>query len=1478
MTVSPDSDYHINTSSNHSRRIQSTSSFSSRSGRTSSSPKRFASAPVSAPLFATGSGSASGGAGFFSLGESGIAERARKLKEERSKSMTSPEKSGASTDIADDNVSIVSRDESVASAIFDKASLHEFDHLLISNQAEEPENLLHQSLVGGFQRLTAQRQDASDAVTDEQRRYSATINFIDPTTKPKIAPSPASAPPMLATTASQPSNLLQQQSMLAKRVGSTTSQASNITNSPPLIENVYEKLTHIFKQEYGSTLRSVQHKNPRTGETNTVRSLPVRPVLTMAGSNRAVANESTAWGATSGMMPVSDPSEWHTGPLCHVYIAACENVDHYRTKVRPSLKVFVSQLESSESNMTANQQGGHSADYLIVYVPLGDSGRTYTPKDATPSASKTPTTTGRLGFFGIGRRSQTEGQGDNDDQSKNSVDSAEIEAGNNDDSDNEASGLNVLMALNHLSKAERALYKKIVTNFPNGKVCVLSTESLEKVFDSEEMLATRVQEWNVFNRLLGQVLVNGFHDRVRRYKAELKRLDAQRASAATAAKNYAGKSGSPLKPNPYAFNLSHFFLVKESLAFSYEQMQLPAEALLQYDEFRLYMPDLTDKEERKVRKARRKSKALTDEKLQAMADAGDFLGFRKRIRTEYDLTAILDIMRRYLFARELSLLFRMENPVELMIRCQAFVKVMYSIVLRGISDLDPADQKERTSRAATWVVQFSWDICCAAREYLASANSEEPSKQKMDEAAAAKLSDILEVARLFLIQLAKDHPTTLEAFTKRRKNFPRDFLRPWEPWKPCESPPSESSTPKAQTSTKDRQFLITYADIQTSLERFDEAYLQLCGVIIDSRQIAKHHRLSSRIQAEVGEYYASKGDLVKAAASFSKIVKMYRLDHWDRSHFWRVFRLAYCQRTSVEPTLYLKTLCSCFSPRSAVVAPKRALEALFEDLKKVIEHPSIGNARYSRLLFIETSLSVEAGKSQSGRILDQKEVEKRICSVGETLKLPFSIKSHLPGAIELTSVKLFAVTAETFKKILAKGDAVQEEDAAKVLSLSSPIQINPGKNDFAFEWSPPRSGQYILSTVEILWKQGYFYYDSMDLQEPLLSIEVEPNEPTHSISMEPTELVPGHDQEVKISFEAGADVVSSVKLILSGTDGIQLIPPNSSEWQQDWFADLDPLKPGQKHEITAQVRCALNSTKSSDDDSVDDKKRGLFAKALTSFLYAPTAEEEKAETMESTLEAFSPLLEKPTLSVESVETQWIQANERFLLSIVVASNTQNQYVVEEWNLELASPMAILGETDLNKGLLQRSVWEGDQLSFVFECTVDQNNTANSNKESKMRLKLNGEDGKNFWIGLPLDLDGFGTIPTTPSPTESLCADLTLDTDQGLVGDPLSMTFAFDTSSFATSRLVYSIDCPGGHWLLGGKVSGIIANSGAQKLSCVGIPVIPGVLEDFPVISLESLDTSGVTAPIKVECQHPETFQSMPMTKVTAIAMPRYEER
>lgn len=904
-----------------------------------------------------------GGTGFFSLEESNIAERARRLQQDKNSNKLEKSNGNKNNSTTDSEYSITTNvNEGEGDTEAEKIrSLHEFDSLLISNQVSESDNALYNSLVEGFRslgesysnRASSSSPDAIGAATADyeeekavngnknsetdgprtkkQLQFSATVNFIDPTTRivSGVSSPASSSSASTSLNATKPTNMLQQQSMLHRR----ESDSSTVSNSSsPAIENVYENLTSIFERDYESTLRSVQYKNIRTGETNTISILPVRPVITRHGSSSGTVtvgekNEvNTPWGGTvsTAILPASDPSEWHTGPFCHVYIAACESTDHYRTKIRPSLRAFVSQLESTASNTAGNSQGGHSQDYLIVYIPTGDDRAIATKKSRkeSPSINTTGKNSNTSGFFQkarqrFGGNASSQSQIDDDDiNSKDSMDSGDdvIDINGNASLDGDD-----IDSRSTLSRSERALYKKISVDFPNGKVCVLSTTSLDQTdesFNSKGGLAIKVQEWNAFNRILGTVIVNGFQDRCRRYKDELKRLDAQRATAATATKNYesAGDiSNAPQKINPkYSFNISHFFLVKESLASSYEQMQLPAEALLQYDEFRLYMPDLSDKEESKVRRARRKSKALVEENpsqnLAKLADAGDFLGFRKKIRTEYDLTAILDIMRRYLFARELSLLFRMEQPVEILSRCQAFIKVMYSILLRGTTELDEKNREERRASANRWVCQFTWDIYNCVTMYLNASSCAEEPKQKGNiqlddmlktdrsifksepsrgnETVASKLSEILEVSRLLLMQLGDNHLEHPNPLSTLRERYPEDLQIPWPPWVPYKSKTDEKETNKnvslcaADASifgngTVKRQFFLE--DDMACIDKFEATYLKLCGVIIDTSHRANHLRFAARIQAEVGEYHARKGNFPSAAASFQKIVKLYRI-------------------------------------------------------------------------------------------------------------------------------------------------------------------------------------------------------------------------------------------------------------------------------------------------------------------------------------------------------------------------------------------------------------------------------------------------------------------------------------------------------------------------------------------------------------------------------------------------------------------------
>jgi len=154
------------------------------------------------------------------------------------------------------------------------------------------------------------------------------------------------------------------------------------------------------------------------------------------------------------------------------------------------------------------------------------------------------------------------------------------------------------------------------------------------------------------------------------------------------------------------------------------------------------------------------------------------------------------------------LLFRMEQPVEILCRCQAFIKVIYSILLRGISVLDKKDQQERKNSAARWVLQFSWDIYCCVTIYFNTSSFAEQPRQKEkgniyfddmlktdwstfksetgrgDEKVASKLCEILEVSRLLLMQLGGNYLEYPNPISILRDRYPEDLQIPWPQWIP----------------------------------------------------------------------------------------------------------------------------------------------------------------------------------------------------------------------------------------------------------------------------------------------------------------------------------------------------------------------------------------------------------------------------------------------------------------------------------------------------------------------------------------------------------------------------------------------------------------------------------------------------------------------------------------------------------------------
>ncbi|CAJ1940214.1 unnamed protein product [Cylindrotheca closterium] len=1355
----------------------------------------------------------------------------------------------------------------------------------ISSQATEEHSSFHKALSDCFHALRESREEAkplfANDPTEEPKSSAETesgilnrvpaavaVNFIDPTTK--LSPGPKS-------------------NTLAK------------SSSGAGIENVYEKLTYVFERDYGSTLRSIQYKNPRTGDNSVISSLPVTSSLFGTVSDNAIS------------APLSEPSEWHTGPFCHVYIAACQGLEHYRAKIRPSLQAFVSQIESAATQpqlATTGGQGGHSAHFLVVYIPTGAKEKN---EDNKPENVRSAVAN-RLSM--VRRRFANKDELDGSQHSRDSLDSNGVL----DEKEEEEVG-----SLSLLSKTERNIYKKIAADFPNGKVCALSRASLSSKIETEEVSSSgfgiKTQEWNSFNRCLGQVIVSGFKDRCRRYKDELRRLDTQRASEASARKN-----GSHVPPEFNEFNLANFFLVKESLAFTYEQMQLFSEALLQYDEFRGFLPQLTTRGYMEAKRDREHCEALKPDPdsptLLELADSGDFTGFRKKIQQVSDLKPILDTMNRYLFARELCLLTKMEQPAELVARCRRFIKMMYGIMMRGISECSPEEQKLRKIKAAEWVIQCSWDVKCASEQYLLSMaeamrssfrddasqgtslslTSDSSDATRLEQVLARQLSELLEVARLLYKELGSLKFLDGNPLKAYESVLPADMFELWKPWeaqalkpkdetlvveKKNKEPPrrvsiiQRASVPMINDPHDKREFILKTAF--DSKESYEDIYLEMASSLVTLNKFAGRKRFAARHQGDIAESFVRSGLLVEAAKIFKKTVRICRWDHWDRCHFYRLFRLAYCQRTTAKPSDYLKTLVSAFSPRTTAVAPPLALLYLQDDLEAVIGHPSVGEARYGKLAFLEAQMKIENTSDDPkslGAAFDRKQLAKKYCSVGETVRIQVTLNSNLPRAIELNSLQLFIVPFDSFSSIVENHESVEEEDAFKILTIGAPIKLATGANTYFFEWSPSTAGQYILSTAEIVWKQGYFYYDGMDLPENLYGVDVLPSEPTHSLSIEPAVLLPGHDQEVHLTFNAADDFIVAGKLQLDCSEGLTIIPPgedpSSGNWQSSCEVDLGSYKAGETKLFIAHVRCGLIdkfSRQSILQQSSIDKVHGFSVKGVTTYLHEESVDAD--HPMRNTMELFAPILEKTALSVEGIDLVWVAERQRAIVSIQLISNTPRYFSLENWKLVLPPPFSVTNGVDLNGDLLKCKVFNGDELSLAFDCSVVDGADGSGDEEPILQVELSDDVGKKFSLDLPIDMNEHYLqvleSSATPKSRGTAAATVALGAPEGQVGEPVIMSFKIDQESLGSAgTIAYSISSDGSNWLIGGQVNGIIDTA---SLSCnvIAIPTVAGQLSSFPSIRLRSSLGNGEYSPLITKMQYPPTFQSLARTSEVAVA-------
>ena len=1351
---------------------------------------------------------------------------------------------------------------------------------------------------------------------------------------------------------------------------------------------------------------------------------------------------------------VADPISWHTLPHCHVYLAACHSVEHYRTRVRPALRAFLSQFLGSGSGdgdaardaatrASGRNEGldkggrrevaeaaiaaaGSAADavtggggqssldggrcpqqYIIILVPVG----------LEPLPEEVSESTVDIDGSRLDEQGGMEIGGSRSLRSRLGVPSS---SGGNSKPYDPASlpppGNEVLYG----SKETKELLSKFRKDFPLGRTCVLST-LIERHHSSQQYRSSppppgplQNQEWKAFLQALSDAIVCGFRDSVGRYDTELRRLEnlanvipetsAHGDITDVALKSNAINDGQNSLSNDErrSYSVQQYFLVRESLAFTYEQMQMHREAVREYKALEGFVQngafngkdyDVEVADRNSMDESENENNDEEDVAMKIAAETGDIVRFRETMhsstlgqsREEAGIrmrTAVASQSQLYIFSRITDLLFRSGRPVDVLESFHSFL----------MSDYKTRNAKSGKSgyllscQTIEWVVGACWDFKIAYEEYYGWTRHDRdgdcvsdavkkdsatiPSlgidKSEEARAAARKLVDILDFGRMRLLDLGDvkfgHHNVVREALSDR----PKDLERPWHSWSIKTENKNgnarnlndegiaseEGQTLKLDSNSVLKPFKSSFSQssnscpsfwlrkLLSSISDFSEGYINISEELVRLNVYTKRYRGAARILGEIAEVRIHRSEHEEAVK-----VLLESIDHscnassnmWGELNCWRLFRLASCQRISGTANDYLQTLTLCFGHHLSTSMPSKASLLLQRDMEDVVNSPSINNEMKGMSPFLECSLTVEPtklGKAVGPLGLIHRKLVRHICCVGDTVLTKLRIFSHLPGSIVIDALKLLLITAERYEALHTddSSDNLTEDNAFRVLNVQRDpkIEIQSGWNDFQIPWTPMSPGWFLLDSVHLTWGNATFHHDCHDSRKPILGVEVTPSKPTQTIELNPLFLIPGHEQDVRIVFHSGLDIVRGGTLELMCSYGLQISPPNIDPsyrvWGDSCMVNLDPCAPNSKVTIVTSVKSDLTKRMTVGDEGdgnnvVDDDVVQIMQAKVTTFyhhgLYKDPSEiegndkEPEAPQMTSVLEGIVTTLDRPALTVHKVNALPLTEKD-VIISITIHCNTPVPFSLKEWNISLPPPLVLSQENcDMNEGLFQYPVVEGEELFFGFKCdrlNVGTTTDASQSERPVMNVVLQDDFGKTFRQVLPLNIDAYYNQMKVEDENDNkhlASAELKIISNEGMVSSPVSFTYHIDTSMMTAPKrrlsmqgrsammqspneeaptaappsLLFHICGAEVDWILGGKIRGCLDHtdkSSPFQLDFVGIPTRAGVIKRFPSLTLTyCTDSKNYLShpPIIIHARFPDSFMALPYCSHMALAYP-----
>lgn len=1239
---------------------------------------------------------------------------------------------------------------------------------------------------------------------------------------------------------------------------------------------IFHKINMILEQRYGSTLENINYHNPTTNMVESIERLPIRTQLTAP--------------------MVTDAANWHEDPLCHVYIAACYSVDHYREKVRPAIRAFVNQIDgaasgnesdviSAASNAAKKEFGAKknsdnkrlqvvaatkavaaakdaaapsaSSQYMIIFVPINSSS---IESDVSP-IEDLPNEVG-IGFRGrfaaAGRRVQLKEPNDDDEVVIDSIHDSEIHS-------------NQVMLL---SKEHREIYKRIRRDFERGETAILST-----LLDSENNLleesTSQNQEFHVVLQQLARTLLSGFYDRIEKYNDELKRCE--RSSS----------------------KWSRYLLLKESLSFSFEQMQLPYQAIREYEELESILPV-----------GNIVSDAKKDSGAYFAAIVGNSNDFRPVVRDTDNFEEIYEICMLYIVSRKINIFFLNNDPVGGLKSIYRYIKRSYAFRCDLLKSMNHAEKIHQFAvKSEALAMSLCWDVKLAAEPFylpiLLRSTSIQAELSPRSQATAVeiikiihKLFDFLRIRSLRLSQIRFSHDNVINKSLIHRKST----FNSWIPWEQIEilehiTSVPQSSKPCFESSVlpffdNDQIFNSFIKDIYNSEQKFQTFLINIYESLVLLNKFLKRERYMCRILADLAEVYICQNEVKKSVENLLLVIDNCANDPWDKVLSWRVFRLLLCQRKHRNAAEYFKTAAYFLGLRLYNSVPDN-IKLIQRDLNTLVSFPDVAELRWPVCPLFGVDIFGQESKSNNtmnGSTMTNIIFQK--CKVGETARITLVVSSKFAEDIVLDRIELIILTLSRYQDLVDGHRIVDKTDAAFVLAIDKPVQLPPGKSLFCFSWVATNVDQFVVSSIRFQWKETTFHHDyAIQKQNDVCGFSVQPNEPTQRISINPVFLIPGHTQTVQLTFHAGKDVINRGDVQLKCSRGLKVKMENSnSDWQETCRFSFNSCKPTGKLTFVAEISSESISSYSDIRNVEENREHSTLQtlEAIVTTSYNHDVIEEQLESvkhaevmpMTAILETSVRTLERAVLTLEKTHFFTIDSCTA-IINISILCNAPVPFVLKRWNISLPKCISLHQDGDTNDCLRFSSVIEGDRLHFTFRCIISEHEKKDDelreNFGASLNIVLNDSCGESFHQVIPIDISSL-CCKTVVDFGESIDAKLLLGQREGLVGEPVAFTYNLQNISYVSKdihrpqMIIYRLLCNDHDWIIAGNVCGSIKVSPDDNeidLHFIAIPTKCGKIESFPDLHLSWSDYRI----IKVVTKQPISFLSRPYKTIDGIGFP-----